>query len=169
MITTRRALLQGGAALAAYTMLPASPILAATQTAATKATGSPLSLRAVKRTLEVKGRAAPVLGLEGPSGPGLTLDAGQRFQVHLTNGLDEPTLIHWHGQIPPNEQDGVPDMPLPALRGRAAVPRLPDAPPGNGARHPRDHDAPPGPQRGLARTRNRRGRPAVSGRAVEAP
>ncbi len=116
MITTRRALLQGGAALAACAMLPASPILAATQTAATKATGSPLPLRAVKRTLEVKGRAATVLGLEGPSGPGLTLDAGQRFQVNLTNGLDEPTLIHWHGQIPPNEQDGVPDMPLPALR-----------------------------------------------------
>ncbi|MEH0076085.1 multicopper oxidase domain-containing protein [Pannonibacter sp. Pt2] len=111
MITTRRALLQGGAALAACAMLPASPILAATQTGT-----SSLSLRAVKRTLEVKGRAATVLGLEGPSGPGLTLDAGQRFQVNLTNGLDEPTLIHWHGQIPPNEQDGVPDMPLPALQ-----------------------------------------------------
>ncbi|CUA99092.1 multicopper oxidase domain-containing protein [Pannonibacter indicus] len=91
MITTRRALLQGGAALAACAMLPASPILAATQTGK-----SPLPLRAVKRTLEVKGRAATVLGLEGPSGPGLTLDAGQRFQVNQTNGLDEPTLIHWH-------------------------------------------------------------------------
>ncbi|MFN4128121.1 multicopper oxidase domain-containing protein [Pannonibacter indicus] len=44
----------------------------------------------------MKGRAATVLGLEGPSGPGLTLDAGQRFQVNQTNGLDEPTLIHWH-------------------------------------------------------------------------
>lgn len=110
-MTTRRALLQGGAALAAYAMLPASPILAAT-----KSTGSPLPLRAVKRTLEVKGRAATVYGLTGPSGSGLTLDAGQQFQVNLTNELDEPTLIHWHGQIPPNVQDGVPDMPLPALR-----------------------------------------------------
>lgn len=111
MMTTRRALLQGGAALAACAMLPANPILADT-----KAAGAPLPLRAVKRTLEVKGRAAAVYGLTGPSGPGLTLDAGQRFQVSLTNELDTPTLIHWHGQIPPNAQDGVPDMPFPALR-----------------------------------------------------
>jgi FtsP/CotA-like multicopper oxidase with cupredoxin domain len=115
-LTTRRALLRGGAALAAYAMLPASPTLAATKAPNTNPAGSRLPLRAVKRTLEVKGRAATVFGLEGPSGPGLTLDAGQRFMVNLTNELDEPTLIHWHGQIPPNEQDGVPDMPLPALR-----------------------------------------------------
>ncbi|WP_317616359.1 multicopper oxidase domain-containing protein [Paracoccus mutanolyticus] len=29
---------------------------------------------------------------------------------------DVPTLIHWHGQIPPNEQDGVPDLPQPMLQ-----------------------------------------------------
>lgn len=115
-LTTRRALLRGGAALAACAMLPASPIRAATKAPNANPGGSPLPLRAAKRTLEVKGRAATVLRLEGPSGPGLTLDAGQRFVVNLTNELDEPTLIHWHGQIPPNEQDGVPDMPLPALR-----------------------------------------------------
>ncbi len=31
------------------------------------------------------------------------------------NELDTPTILHWHGQIPPNAQDGVPDMPQPAL------------------------------------------------------
>jgi FtsP/CotA-like multicopper oxidase with cupredoxin domain len=35
--------------------------------------------------------------------------------VELTNNLDVATLIHWHGQIPPNAQDGVPDMPMPLL------------------------------------------------------
>ncbi|WP_421929480.1 multicopper oxidase family protein [Neoaquamicrobium sediminum] len=74
-----------------------------------------LDLRATSRTLEIDGKAATVWGLAGPSGQGLVLDPGQRFMVNLTNELPTPTLIHWHGQIPPNEQDGVPDMPKPML------------------------------------------------------
>ena len=42
-------------------------------------------------------------------GPGIVLDPGQRFRVDLTNGLDVETIVHWHGQIPPNAQDGVPN------------------------------------------------------------
>ena len=49
------------------------------------------------------------------SGQGLILDPGQPFRVDLTNDLAEPTLIHWHGQIPPNAQDGVPDLPMPLM------------------------------------------------------
>lgn len=74
-----------------------------------------LNLVADSRTIEVQGRAAKVFGLAGPSGQGLILDPGQRFRADLTNRLDRPTLIHWHGQIPPNAQDGVPDMPAPML------------------------------------------------------
>src|SRR3546814_3251401 len=44
------------------------------------------------------------------------LDPGQRFAVDLTNDLDVETIIHWHGQIPPNVQDGVPDAPMAALK-----------------------------------------------------
>jgi len=77
---------------------------------------APLSLAAAKRTLDIDGRAATVLGLAGPSGQGLLLDPGQRFSVDLTNDLSVPTIIHWHGQIPPNAQDGVPDMPQPLLQ-----------------------------------------------------
>jgi FtsP/CotA-like multicopper oxidase with cupredoxin domain len=67
-----------------------------------------LTLRAVRRTIEVDGRAASVLGLVDGSGrPGLMLDPGQRFRVDLTNDLDVETMVHWHGQIPPNAQDGV--------------------------------------------------------------
>ncbi|MTH78068.1 multicopper oxidase family protein [Paracoccus aestuariivivens] len=75
-----------------------------------------LSLKAETRVLDIRGRAATDLGLTGPTGQGLVLDPGQRFRVDLTNALDEPTLIHWHGQIPPNEQDGVPDLPMRMLR-----------------------------------------------------
>jgi FtsP/CotA-like multicopper oxidase with cupredoxin domain len=76
---------------------------------------SALQLAAQSRTLDIDGRAATVFGLAGPGGQGLTLDPGQRFRVDLTNDLVVPTLIHWHGQIPPNAQDGVPDIPLPLL------------------------------------------------------
>ncbi|MFU0507836.1 multicopper oxidase family protein [Pseudaminobacter sp. NGMCC 1.201702] len=74
-----------------------------------------MSLSAATRVLDVDGRAATVFGLEGPKGQGLFLNPGERFRVDLTNRLDAPTLIHWHGQIPPNEQDGVPDLPRPML------------------------------------------------------
>ncbi|MGX0878551.1 FtsP/CotA-like multicopper oxidase with cupredoxin domain [Roseovarius sp. MBR-154] len=76
---------------------------------------APISLSAATRTLDIAGRAATVFGLVGPGGQGLILDPGQRFRVDLTNDLDVGTIIHWHGQIPPNAQDGVPDMPMPLL------------------------------------------------------
>lgn len=76
---------------------------------------APISLAAATRTLDVDGRAATVYGLAGPAGQGLVLDPAQRFRVDLTNDLDVATIIHWHGQNPPNAQDGVPDMPMPLL------------------------------------------------------
>ncbi|MDO6964312.1 multicopper oxidase family protein [Rhizobium alvei] len=70
------------------------------------------------RTLDVNGRAATVYGLTGADGkPGLTIEPGADFAVDLVNGLKEETIIHWHGLLPPVEQDGVPDNPLPMLKG----------------------------------------------------
>lgn len=103
---TRRGLIAAGLAASAAAL---APRIGAAQPAA-------LSLRATSRTIDVNGRAATVWGLSGPSGQGLVLDPGQRFRVDLTNDLPEPTLIHWHGQIPPNDQDGVPDLPRPKLQ-----------------------------------------------------
>nr|WP_244561688.1 multicopper oxidase family protein [Mesorhizobium australicum] len=74
-------------------------------------------LRAERRIIEVAGRAASVFGLTGPDGtPGLRLEAGRDFSARLENGLDAPTLIHWHGLLPPYGQDGVPDLPQPLLK-----------------------------------------------------
>ena len=65
--------------------------------------------------------AATVWGLlDGAGRSGLVLDPDQAFAVDLTNALAEPTIIHWHGQIPDNAQDGVPDLPMPALMSRPA-------------------------------------------------
>lgn len=104
---TRRGLLAVGVAACAVSRFPA---VARAQTAA------PVALSAVRRTIEVNGRAASVWGLaRSDGGQGLILDPGAPFRVALTNELDQPTIVHWHGQIPPNVQDGVPDMPMPTL------------------------------------------------------
>ncbi len=103
---TRRGFLAAGTALATTSLLPR----------ASWAQSSVMSLTAGNRTLDINGRAATVYGLTNAAGSqGLILDPGQRFRVDLTNGLDIETLVHWHGQIPPNVQDGVPDMPMAKL------------------------------------------------------
>ena len=103
---SRRGFLAASAAMLAATQFP---IRAGAEEAA------PLRLLATRRTLDIDGREATVFGLSGPGGQGLVLDPGQRFRVDLINDLPVPSIVHWHGQIPPNEQDGVPDMPLPLL------------------------------------------------------
>ena len=105
--TSRRGFMAASAAMAATTALPR---LGFAQTA-------PLTLAATTRVLEIDGRAATVYGLmNGAGGQGLILDPGQQFRVDLTNSLEVETIIHWHGQLPPNVQDGVPDLPMPLLK-----------------------------------------------------
>jgi FtsP/CotA-like multicopper oxidase with cupredoxin domain len=77
----------------------------------------PTRLTAGTRIIEVKGRAASVFSLETQHGKqGFTFDAGRLLKLTLANGIDEPTLIHWHGQTPPADQDGVPVLSQPALQ-----------------------------------------------------
>ncbi|MFM9975914.1 MAG: multicopper oxidase family protein [Beijerinckiaceae bacterium] len=104
---SRRGFLATTAASAASLLLPSR----------VRAQSTRLSLTATTRTIDVRGRAASVWGLLGSNGQsGLVLDPGQRFAVDLTNSLADPTIIHWHGQIPDNAQDGVPNMPMPVLQ-----------------------------------------------------
>ena len=80
------------------------------------AASAPAQLIVDRRTLDVKGKAATVFGLRQPDGRwGLHLDPDQRFQVNLLNRADEPTVIHWHGQTPPNLQDGVTETGTPLV------------------------------------------------------
>lgn len=73
-------------------------------------------LSIAKRVIEVNGKAADVFGLVQPDGTtGLTLRAGEQFDVALSNNIDAPTLIHWHGLTPPWAMDGVPDNPAALL------------------------------------------------------
>lgn len=75
----------------------------------------PTRLRVTSRTIAVNGKPAKVLGLHQADGKsGIVVPAG-RFRVRLENEIDAPTLIHWHGLLPPYGQDGVPDLPQPLL------------------------------------------------------
>ncbi|MBD3657148.1 copper resistance system multicopper oxidase [Marinobacter sp.] len=51
------------------------------------------------------------IGYNGASpGPVLRFKEGESVTINVTNNLDEPTSIHWHGLILPFEQDGVPGI-----------------------------------------------------------
>jgi FtsP/CotA-like multicopper oxidase with cupredoxin domain len=114
MLLTRRQVLASGAAMAGTI-----PFLPTTRAAAAPEprTGK-LRLTAGTRTLAVNGKPARVFGLIGPNGnPGITLLPGERFDVDLVNQAGTPTIIHWHGQLPPWKQDGFPwpqTPPIPA-------------------------------------------------------
>ncbi|MEI9914668.1 MAG: multicopper oxidase family protein [Methylovirgula sp.] len=102
-----------GAALAT-SLLPVLPAAAVTPANSKR-------LVAGTRVIEVNGRAAKVFGLIGPDGrPGLRLAPDERFQVQLVNEAGAPTIVHWHGQLPPWKQDGFPWPQTPSIGNGAA-------------------------------------------------
>ena len=76
-----------------------------------------VNIEAQLSTIEfVAGKPTTVWTYNGSlPGPLLRGQAGDRLIVHFKNSLAEPTSIHWHGLRIPNEMDGVPDMPSPAV------------------------------------------------------
>jgi FtsP/CotA-like multicopper oxidase with cupredoxin domain len=110
---SRRALLAGGVATFA-----APAMLARAQNSTDSAGGAPTILRLERRNIEVNGKTASVYGVRQPNATfGITTGVGKPFRVRVENGIDEPSLIHWHGLTPPWRQDGVPGIsgpPIPA-------------------------------------------------------
>ena len=108
---SRRALLAGGVAT-----LAAPPILARAQNSTDSAGAVPTILRLERRNIEVNGKPASVYGIRQPNGTfGLTTEVGKSFRVRVENGINEPSLIHWHGLTPPWRQDGVPGISGPPI------------------------------------------------------
>jgi FtsP/CotA-like multicopper oxidase with cupredoxin domain len=103
LLTTRRSFLAVAAGLVGF---PAGASFAA---------NTP-EIVATSRVLEVKGKAAKVMGLSvnGAWG-GLRTRYGKPFSVNVRNDLAEDTLIHWHGLTPPVAMDGVPMLSGPML------------------------------------------------------
>ena len=48
-------------------------------------------------------------------GPQIRVDEGDALRINVTNGLDEPTSVHWHGLILPNAMDGAADITQPPI------------------------------------------------------
>lgn len=106
MFLSRRQFLASTAAGAALAALPASPLRRRAAFAA-----QPLSLTAESRVIEVQGKAAKVFGIRQADGKsGLIVRADEAAPFTLRNALSEETLLHWHGQTPPQAQDGVPGL-----------------------------------------------------------
>lgn len=109
MTLSRRGFLAAGSAAIAVSAAPLleRPVFKLAAAAETE----PTVLRVANRTIEVNGKPAKVYGLLQPDDrPGIVTPAG-RFRVRLENQIEAPTLIHWHGLLPPYGQDGVPDLP----------------------------------------------------------
>lgn len=104
---SRRTLLGGTASVAALALLPPA-----------RAESAPSAqLRIETRVLEVKGKAATVMGIRDADGrPGVNKLFDGQFRARLTNALTEDTMVHWHGLTPPLNQDGVPMLSGPALK-----------------------------------------------------
>src|SRR5215510_10046730 len=106
---SRRAFLLS--ALAASTTSTLARAQAAPQTSAQLTV-----LRIARRSIEVNGKPASVLGIRQPDGTfGIRTQVGNRFRVRVENTLNEPSLIHWHGLTPPWQQDGVPGVSGPPI------------------------------------------------------
>lgn len=94
----------------------------AINSAANASATPPVELSVVHRSIEVNGRAANVYGIQQPDGThGIRLREGDAFNVVLRNQTAEPTVMHWHGLIPPSSQDGAGDVSMPSIDAGAQV------------------------------------------------
>ncbi len=67
----------------------------------------PVILNVTTKVIEVNGKKVTVNTITQPDGTwGYYGTQGQNFDVIVYNHLNEPTVIHWHGMLLPNNQDG---------------------------------------------------------------
>lgn len=72
-------------------------------------TNEPTVLLIKKFQTEVDGKSTELFRVEQPDGTwGYHGVKGQIFDAIVKNQTDKPTVLHWHGLIVPNDQDGVP-------------------------------------------------------------
>ncbi|GGX85878.1 copper resistance protein A [Litchfieldella qijiaojingensis] len=114
---SRRQVLKGGAALglgsAALGLTPAwaNPWGQSNVYPQGIVTGPEIALDIRRRTLPIAGRNARPICINGTSpGPLIRLQEGQDAVLRVTNLLDEPTSVHWHGLILPAGEDGAPGI-----------------------------------------------------------
>ncbi|MGM0982100.1 MAG: copper resistance system multicopper oxidase [Pseudomonadota bacterium] len=78
--------------------------------------GPEVALAIRRESIPIAGQQARPISINGTSpGPLIRLKEGQDAVLRVTNLLDEPTSIHWHGLILPPEMDGVPGVSFPGI------------------------------------------------------
>ncbi|SMF57747.1 copper resistance system multicopper oxidase, partial [Tistlia consotensis] len=84
--------------------------------AVAQASAGSYDLSVEKVRVERGGTTRTVIGYNGRS-PGETLHfrEGEDVTIRVTNRLDVPTSIHWHGMIVPTGMDGVPGLSYPGI------------------------------------------------------
>ncbi|HEY5218598.1 MAG TPA: copper resistance system multicopper oxidase [Gemmatimonadaceae bacterium] len=66
--------------------------------------------------VHLSGSAGRAVGVnESLPGPLLRLREGEDAVIRVTNHLDEPTSVHWHGLLVPTGMDGVPGFSFPGI------------------------------------------------------
>ena len=77
--------------------------------ASAQAQADEYSLTIASENVNITGRPAKKLTVNGTTpGPVLHFTEGEDVTVHVTNKLDEPTSIHWHGFLIDGAMDGAP-------------------------------------------------------------
>lgn len=67
-----------------------------------------IQLNVIEKQITVNGKESTIFAITQPDGKwGLELEKSDPFDVYLYNKVGDPTSIHWHGLILPNNQDGV--------------------------------------------------------------
>ena len=62
-----------------------------------------------KKVVDITGRPVERMTINGQiPGPALRFREGEEVVIHVTNRMDTPTSLHWHGLILPGKEDGVP-------------------------------------------------------------
>lgn len=79
-------------------------------------TGNDIVLTVGRSRFTVGGQSGEAITMNGTlPAPLIRLREGQDARIAVTNTLDEPTSIHWHGLLVPFHMDGVPGVSFPGI------------------------------------------------------
>ena len=82
--------------------------------------GPDIALSIGRVVARIDGKVSRAVGVNGSEpGPLIRLKEGQTARLHVTNTLDEPSSIHWHGLLVPFTMDGVPGVSFPGIAPRS--------------------------------------------------
>jgi len=122
----RRRFIQGATAAGALSLVP-WPLRHVLAAPAPVLSGTEFALAIEDVPLILNGRKATATGVNGQiPAPILRWREGDTLTLAVTNRLNEPSSIHWHGVRTPSPMDGVPGLSFPGIApGETFVYRFP--------------------------------------------